>query len=57
LSVEMMLPVSRNLSYLQENNEVHSWGFWRHPLHIIIRSSSQDDTDGTSSIILPCPGS
>ena len=24
---------------------------------IFIRSSSQDDTDGTSSIILPCPGS
>ncbi len=22
-----------------------------------IRSSSQDDTDGTSSIVLPCPGS
>jgi hypothetical protein len=24
---------------------------------MIIRSSSQDDTDGTSSIVLPCPGS
>jgi len=23
----------------------------------IIRSSNQDDTDGTSSIVLPCPSS
>jgi len=26
-------------------------------IYYSFRSSSQDDTDGTSSIVLPCPGS
>jgi len=34
------------------NNRIDRLG-----LQIFIRSSSQDDTDGTSSIVLPCPGS
>jgi len=44
------------LDYLASNSEAKV-RYYASDMVMNIRSSSQDDTDGTSSIVLPCPGS